>query len=295
MSFVALDVETANADLSSICQIGLARCGERSIEATWGSYVNPEDEFDPVNVSIHGITPDIVRKAPTLPMIADELKRQISSEVVVCHTHFDRVAISQAYSKYRLQAPNWCWLDTAKVARRAWQEFAQTGYGLKSICDFIGYEFHHHDALEDAKASAHILLAAMAKAGIDVQEWQQRVSRPIGFCGGDTSAGVARVGNVEGACHGEVLVFTGSLTVPRREAADVAARIGCDVGDNVTKNTTMLVVGDQDIRKLSRHKKSSKHLKAEALIAAGQAIRILRESDFMELVKLGTPSQTGNA
>jgi DNA polymerase-3 subunit epsilon len=52
----------------------------------------------------------------------------------------------------------------------------------------------------------------------------------------------------------------------------------------MTSQTTLLVVGDQDIRKLAGHEKSSKHRKAEELITKGQSIRILRESDFKELV-----------
>ena len=48
----------------------------------------------------------------------------------------------------------------------------------------------------------------------------------------------------------------------------------------------MLVVGDQDVRKLVGHQKSSKHIRAEELIANGNAIRILKESDFKELIRL---------
>jgi DNA polymerase-3 subunit epsilon len=43
------------------------------------------------------------------------------------------------------------------VARRAWEEFAWSGYGLGNVCDFLGYDFIPHDALEDAKAAAYIL------------------------------------------------------------------------------------------------------------------------------------------
>lgn len=84
--------------------------------------------------------------------------------------------------------------------------------------------------------------------------------------------------------YGEILVFTGALEIPRREAADLAASIGCMVAAGVTKKTTLLVVGDQDITKLAGKSKSSKHTKAEQLIAKGQEIRIIKESDFKELV-----------
>ena len=69
-------------------------------------------------------------------------------------------------------------------------------------------------------------------------------------------------------------------------AADMAAKIGCTVADGINKKTTILVVGDQDVKKLAGHEKSSKHRKAEKLIAEGCPIRILRESDFIELVSL---------
>ena len=39
--------------------------------------------------------------------------------------------------------------------------------------------------------------------------------------------------------------------MPRREAADIAASIGCDVDAGVTKRTTLLVVGDQDVQRLA--------------------------------------------
>ncbi len=73
--------------------------------------------------------------------------------------------------------------------------------------------------------------------------------------------------------------------MPRNVAADIAASIGCTVAPNVTTKTSLLVVGNQDISKLAGKVKSSKQLKAEQLILEGQQIRILKESDFEELVK----------
>jgi hypothetical protein len=68
--------------------------------------------------------------------------------------------------------------------------------------------------------------------------------------------------------------------------SDLAAAAGCSVAGGVTTHTTLLVVGDQDIRKLAGHEKSSKHRKAEELIRKGQSIRILGESDFQKIVKI---------
>lgn len=136
--------------------------------------------------------------------------------------------------------------------------------------------------MEDAKAAGNILLAAITATGIDLDGWLKRVRQPID----PEQQKIVRDGNPDGELYGEVLVFTGALMIPRREAAEAAAKVGCEVDQSVTKRTTILVVGDQDILKLAGQEKSSKHRKAEDLIAKGQPIRIIRESDFNELVKL---------
>ena len=61
---------------------------------------------------------------------------------------------------------------------------------------------------------------------------------------------------------------------------------GCVVSASVNKTTTLLVVGNQDIRRLSGYKKSSKHRKAEELISKGRQIRILAEVDFCKLISI---------
>jgi DNA polymerase-3 subunit epsilon len=185
--------------------------------------------------------------------------------------------------KYGLEQIECIWLDTARVVRRAWPEFSQRGYGLGNVAGKLGIEFVHHNAQEDARAAGEILLHAIKVTGLTVQDWLARVKRPINL--GQLSS-IAVEGNPEGPLFGEVIVFTGALTIPRREAAELAAVAGCQVTASVSKTTTLLIAGDQDIRKLAGHEKSSKHRKAEEMIAAGQHIRILGESDFRRLIDL---------
>jgi DNA polymerase-3 subunit epsilon len=147
----------------------------------------------------------------------------------------------------------------------------------------LGIEFRHHAADEDARAAGEILIRAIRHSGMPLTAWLSRIKKPINITS-DGSVTHQRTGNAEGPLAGETVVFTGALSIRRGEAADLAAQAGCDVADGVTKATTLLVVGDQDIRKLAGHEKSAKHRKAEGLIAKGQAIRILGESDFVHLI-----------
>lgn len=283
MKFVAIDVETANADMASICSIGVAVFEDGVLASEWYSLIDPDDYFDPINTSIHGITEADVQGARTFKDIASEIERFLGSQVVVTHTHFDRVAMHQAAGRWAIPAPSCAWLDSARVARRTWAECAKSGYGLANVCKMIGYTFDHHNALEDAKAAGHVMLAAMTESGLDLDAIQKRVLQPIDPSSSGSGA-ITRDGNPDGPLSGEVIVFTGALEIPRREAADLAASVGCSVANSVTKKTTMLVVGDMDVTKLSGHDKSSKHRKAEQLVEAGQTLRIIRETDFKELV-----------
>lgn len=279
MEFVCLDVETANADMASICQIGMAVYQGIGITEEWSVLINPRDYFSSINVSIHGIDHDKVKNAPTFPKVSKKITEIISNRIVVSHTHFDRVSLKQCFAKHDLAMPSCKWLDSAMVARRTWEQFSQRGYGLHNICQSFGYEFCHHDALEDAKAAAFVLFTAMEQTGLTVDEWLSRVNRPI-------ISALDLEENPDGPLFGEVIVFTGSLSLPRRVAAKLASDAGCKVADGVTKETTILVVGDQDIRKLAGQEKSSKHRKAETLITEGKSIRIIGETDFSILVSV---------
>lgn len=285
MNFIAIDVETANPDMASICQIGIAKFVDGALVDEWVSLINPEDYFDAINVSIHGIDERAVRGKPTLPEVVENLRLFLEGSVCVSHTHFDRVSIHRAFAKYNIRPLEITWLDSARVARRTWNEFAWKGYGLASVCEKIGYQFKHHDALEDAKAAGHVLLAALKESQLDLDGWRRRVTQPIDPNNSSSGKAIHRDGDPEGELFGEVIVFTGALAIPRNEAADLAASIGCTVSSGVTSKTTLLIVGDQDISKLAGNDKSSKHRKAEQLIAGGQTIRILKESDFRELVR----------
>jgi DNA polymerase III subunit epsilon len=283
MGFVVIDVETANPNFSSICQVGVVAFQNGRLHDSWESLVNPEDYFDEMNVSIHGIQELAVRNAPKWKDVHLQLSQWLKGQIVVSHTSFDRAAITRACEKSDVLPHDCTWLDTSRVVRRAWPIFAQNGYGLANVAKHFKIEFEHHNAIEDARVAGEILLLAMAETCLSVEQWVERVNLPINP---STAGPIVRDANPEGHLYGEKLVFTGALSMPRREAADAAAAAGCAIESGVTKHTTLLVVGDQDICRLAGHEKSTKHRKAEELMAKGQQIRIIGESDFQQLLKM---------
>jgi len=285
MKYLALDVETANADYSSICQIGIAEFENGKVIDKWSSLINPESYFDPFNISIHGIKESDVKDSPTFDKIYEEIKNRLEEKITVHHMPFDRVALNRVCEEYQLPPITTKWLDSAKITRRTWEQFAYKGYGLKNIADFLEIKFEHHDALQDAIAAGLVVANACSIKEMAIEDWFQRIGMPINKSASksDYSASIKQDGNPEGSLYGENLVFTGALSLPRKEAAGIAAKICSNVLNSVTQKTTILVVGTQDSTKLAGYEKSSKHRKVEELIEKGKIIKILSEKDFIKM------------
>lgn len=289
--FIALDVETANADLASICSIGLVHFRKGEVFKSLTILVNPEDDFDPANIRMHGIRPEDVAGKPTMAKVFPVISGVLQDVAVVHHSPFDRTALSRAAEKNGTGGLPCVWVDTLQVARRTWRHFRENGgYGLANLAQALGITFQHHDAAEDARVAGLLLLRAMAVDGQTLQQLvdeigyqstagsaPRRINPPIG-------GRFAQKGDASGPFAGECIAFTGRLQIPRAEAAAAAAKAGCDVADSVSKRTTILVVGDQDLRLTRGQEKSSKHRKADELREKGGSIRIVGESDFMMMV-----------
>ncbi len=287
-AYVALDVETANSDCASICQVGIAEFDSRGVPGrTWVSVVDPEDHFNAMNVAIHGIRPETVRDAPRFPEVMPEIRRLCSDRIVVHHMPFDRLAVTGAAKRYGLPELRATWLDSARVARRAWERFSRRGYGLKNLASELRIPLRHHDALSDAIAAGSVVALAIERSDMDIAAWLHRADQPL-----TGSRPASRRGNLAGHLSGETIVFTGALTIARRKAVDLAAAAGADVAGAVSRRTTLLVVGTEDLRGTGSRAKSSKHRKAEALAGSGAEISIIGEEDFLRLI---APAQSGQS
>ncbi len=175
LTFNAIDVETANADPSSICQIGIVCVRAGQIGEQLSLLVKPEQRFNPTNVRLHGISEDTVKDSETLPQIHTRLRCLLKGTVLVSHTTFDRVALDGAMYRYGLEPLRAIWLDSAAIARSAWpDQYRRRGWGLAAVAANLGITFHHHDAVEDARVSGEIVLRACQHTGLDIDEWLKR-------------------------------------------------------------------------------------------------------------------------
>ena len=174
LTFNAIDVETANADRSSICQIGIVRIRDGVIKEQLSMLVNPEMPFSAFNVAIHGINGEDVRRSETLPQIYPRLRRILEGTPLVSHTSFDRGAMDGVAERYGLRPIRAPWLDSSLIARRAWPHKFRRRWSLATIAGELGIAFRHHDAVEDARAAGEIVLRACRRTGVDIDGWLYR-------------------------------------------------------------------------------------------------------------------------
>jgi DNA polymerase-3 subunit epsilon len=174
MRFYSLDVETANPDQSSICQIGIGIFEDWELVDKWKSYINPQDYFHWRFIDIHGITPQMVKRMPTFPKFYPVLRQMLENNIVVHHSPFDRVAFRKAFDRYRLEPFEVQWLDSVQVARSIW-EGLDGGYNLANLAYHLDIEFQHHDALEDAVACGKIVVHASKKLGFGITDWHRKI------------------------------------------------------------------------------------------------------------------------
>jgi len=288
MNFISLDFETANEDLTSVCQIGISTFSSGIISNTFKTFIDPQDEFSFLNIAIHGIMPEHVIGSPTIEQFFPKLMQMLGDGIVVHYTHFEKTVINQISEKLGFELPQINLLDASVVVRRTWEEFSHRGYGLGNISEFLSIKFNHHDALEDSIATGKVLIEAINKTGLPIEEWFELVKKRKKISRNYNYQPTKKFDpNPEGDFYGEHVIFTGTLShYTRTEARNIAASVGFEVPDaSVTQKTTMLVIGTQDKQKLKGQELSSKNRDALKYINQGIPIRIISENDFYKMIE----------
>lgn len=145
---IFFDLETPNWSSDRICSY----CAMLESGETFSSLVDPETYFHPVNVSIHGITSDMVYGKPNFRAVwENELAAQFEGRIVVGYNvTFDLRVLAKTLLAYNLPMPVWRYIDVLPAARKF---FDLPHYSLSDVMDELGVSFRHHDANEDVMAT----------------------------------------------------------------------------------------------------------------------------------------------
>lgn len=319
--FVAIDFETATSDRASACAIGIVAVKNlEPIDRFYSLIQPPQNYYAPVNVSIHGISPEMTADAPTLTELWPQIKHffDIHIPIVAHNASFDMSVLRQSSN---VDIPEFTYFDSIKIA-----SFFCTGSKKLTSCatsmDIPFDELTHHNALDDA-----MLCAMISAKGIDMlgckSMWEFAAKYPSVQCNRfvkqpqqnetretihtrqhthrnknhdidilynrtDMNRITQNLGSpIEfSPVYGKNIVFTGILSIDRWKAKELAVNAGACVKSSVSSKTDYLIVGIQDTTiVLGNNGMSAKEEKAHALNESGKAnIVFLNEEEFMNLV-----------
>jgi DNA polymerase-3 subunit epsilon len=261
--FVVIDVETACARVSSICQIGIVGFRDGQEVFAWETLVDPRDEFSPFNIGIHGITARQVAGQPSFADLHPIIDSHLSGRITVAHSWFDKGALGAACRVGERPVIEANWLDSVRVAKQAWPQLES--HRLNVLASFLGIEHRHHDALSDARAAGMVILRAIEHTGIDLQGWMAKPER---------IRAKAPAAAITGPLKGERVAILGEPV--DGALAQYVAKAGGRIVTSVGTTTTMLVIATR--QPYGRWVESSPPCrKAQALREAGRPIVILTE------------------
>ncbi|PGK52225.1 DNA polymerase III subunit epsilon [Priestia megaterium] len=300
--FVAFDVETANSNKHSICAIGLVFVENGKIADKVYSLIDPKERFDYRNIQVHGLDENDVAGAPTFSAFYKSIRDQLENRILVAHyMGFDGYALRDALEKEGIIPAPKRLMCTHQLAKRMVK--GMSSYNLKILCNHFGITLeHHHNALEDALACAHLLqklsdeykitdestleeIACIKLGTYNEQEFRTSRVKKVKNAGFDISnIEVNLDGDNTHPFYQKNIVFTGALdSFTRKEAAELVAVRGGVPQKGVTKNSNYVVLGEFE-SELIKGNKSSKLVKAEGLIGKGADLEIISEIEFLKML-----------
>lgn len=297
MNFIAIDFETANAQRGSMCQVGIAVVKDWQIEFADSYLVRPKDNwFDYYNTHLHGIDATMVSREPEFDVVFKKLVPFLEGAFILAHNaQFDISVLRHTLDQYGLAYPSFTYSCTYQMAKRVWKD--ELNFRLDNLCKRFEIPLVHHQAKADAIACAKLALMAFNESDIgDQADIESKLDLRLGklFPGGYHPLSLDRklrpeeydssLHDPNNSFYGKNVVFTGTLqSMVRREAQQKVFEIGGYCQNSITRETNFLVVGDLEYR-FGEDFKSSKIRKAEKYLTLGQAIELITEQQFLELI-----------
>ena len=167
LDFTAIDFETANSNSASACSVGLVKVRDGVVVDETGWLIRPPagyDSFNEWNTRIHGImAPDVEGALLWSEQLGDLVAFADGDALVAHNAGFDMGVIKAACAASYLDCPDCSYLCSLRVARKTYN---LDSYRLPVAAMAAGFEgFQHHDALDDSRACAAIMVHAAGRAG----------------------------------------------------------------------------------------------------------------------------------
>lgn len=171
--FIAIDVETANNEPTSVCAIGAVLVKDGAVACTFYRLVKPEPDWyiRYFSTSIHGIYPSDTENCPGFATVWESMTEAfapygVDMETIPFVAHnksFDERCIRACHRMYQMTWPDNPFYCTLSAARRSIRRADIGGsYSLPYVSNYLGIPFKdHHNAQADALACAKIAMCLL--------------------------------------------------------------------------------------------------------------------------------------
>jgi DNA polymerase-3 subunit epsilon len=159
--WVVVDLETTGGSPKRghrVTEVAAVAVSRGRISGTWCTLVNPDRRIPGMITSLTGISEAMVAAAPRFHQVAERVWAEIQGRVFVAHNApFDWRFMSHEMVQATGMAPAGRTLCTVRLARKLLPELPSRG--LDALANYFGVEIEHrHRALDDAVATAHVLI-----------------------------------------------------------------------------------------------------------------------------------------
>ncbi|MEA3320956.1 MAG: exonuclease domain-containing protein [Bacillota bacterium] len=281
-NFIAFDFETANSSRHSICSVGMVIVKEGKIVDSIYQLINPEEEFDGFNISIHHITPHDVKNSPTFDVFYNSIRDKIDNQLMVAHyLAFDGYALRDNLTKYEIHPCSNQLLCTYQLSKRLLR--GEPSYSLDTLCQYYGIELtNHHHALADAKACAELMLK--------LTDEHELLDFDSIFNKTRIRPGILTPNNYRSSLVSKNKGIIDLSEIDISNDADtenvffgLIANKGGIPQNGINKETNFIILGNFE-EVMIKGNKSSKLEKAEKMINEGKDLEIISEEDFIKMI-----------
>ena len=303
--YISLDIETTGFDFQNdrIIEIAAIKYKYGQFVDKFQTLINPERIISPDITNLTGITQNDVIDAPYIDEVKPYFLEFIGQLPIIGHNavSFDVPFLS---SQMGSEISNVV-IDTLPMARKAFPILSchKLEY-LKSVLQID--QPTSHRALADAETANSLMWACLAP-----RKYEQKVLKAYlnAKLRGELSIELKKAKSVKKKTKakfeyvdiksitpstinfdqnhiffGKNIVFTGTLSIPREKAMQLAVDCGATLKTDVSGKTHYLVVGKQDKTLVGDDGMSSKEEKAHKINQAGKShIEILSEQEFVQL------------
>jgi len=296
--YTIIDLETTglNPEFDEIIEVAAIKVRNQEITDVYSSLVKPMREIDAFIEELTGITNAMLADAPSLDDILPEYMNFLSNDILIGHNvSFDINFLYDNLLSKNLPLITNDYVDTLRLSRKIYPEWKH--HRLKDLVKNLNIDISSFMQFHRALGDCGILMACTAQMMNDVVEkygtiesfenqHQRKNYHKAAYKAGDITSTVQEY-DTSNPFYGKVCVFTGTLErMLRKDAMQLVVNHGATCGDNVTKQTNYLILGNNDYCKSIKDGKSNKQKKAEQYKLQGYDIDILPEDVFYDMLEI---------